>query len=106
MIINIINLLKNFNAKINWTKSAMNPSRHIELLGYRIQDHSIHMPVVKIHKLIALINKFSHKSSLTKRERARILGTINFVSMRSKEVQDMLTPCYDVLKYLSSWGQS
>lgn len=64
----------------------LNPVRSIEALGYYLHNNNILMPIHKVHKLSNFIDYMSNQHAITKRQRARILGSINFISVHSKAI--------------------
>lgn len=95
-------LLMQRNIKINERKSVMQPTTELEALGYTVGE------TVKVRKerkesLIKTIQHALQLEQLSKRQRARIIGKVLFISIRDENVRKQLQPLYAILQKLPDW---
>lgn len=100
----IRNILASINAKINFHKSVLSPATAIDAPGYHIAYHKPYISQSRRHKVSSYIRQALQWPAATKRQRARILGQIQFIALRQKSSQAILQPAYYILSLIPGWG--
>ena len=78
-LVTFINFLHYLGFNASWHK-AISPSQHITFLGIELDSStmSLRLPEDKLNRLIDLVNTFSHKASVSKRQLQSLVGSLNF----------------------------
>ena len=78
-LVTFINFLHYLGFNASWHK-AISPLQHITYLGIELDSStmSLRLPEDKLNRLIDLVNTFSHKASVSKRQLQSLVGSLNF----------------------------
>ena len=78
-LVTLINLLHYLRFNVSWRK-VVSPTQRITFLGIELDSStmSLRLPEDKLNRLIDLVNIFSHKASVSKRQLQSLAGSLSF----------------------------
>lgn len=97
-----IDIIQNHNTLINYKKSSLTPSTSINALGFHI-DTSVHPSPIHLASTQNLLRRFIQIHHITKRQRLKLIGKIQFMSRCIPTLKPLFTPLYTITNALPTF---
>lgn len=101
----LISTLKKDGATINLAKSILHPVRSLPILGYDVSTE-VRVPTIKIQEAKAFFERLRLQGQVSKKERAQILGKIQFLGQRNPALAPIVAPLYAIMNTIRDWTES
>lgn len=98
-------ILIKHRATVNAAKSSVCPVKELNCLGYLVQNQVTATPD-RLKKLSEMLRKTKLGEVMTKRQRAKVLGHVQFVAQRNRQVTESLRPAYSILNSMPEWSSN